>query len=600
MTAKKQQAVPGWRFSLAMGLLAALVSVLVWRVLSLQVLDTDRGYEFLQGQGDARTIRTEVIPAYRGVISDRNGEPLAISTPVASIWINPRQLIKAKEKWQVLADAVGVSYQQIKQKVLDNAHRRFVYLRRHLSPQEAEAVTDLGVHGVYIQREFKRFYPAGEVAAHLVGFTNIDDKGQEGMELAFDQWLQGTSGSKQVLKNLRGAVVRDVAQGKKAERGKDLALSIDIRLQYLAYRELKSAMQRVDAKTGSIVMLDSRTGEVLAMVNQPSFNPNNRSQLRPASLRNRAMTDVFEPGSTVKPLTVIAGLESRKYSPTTLIDTNPGYIRVGKKTLLDQVNLGVIDVTRVLTKSSQVGISKMALNLDEQSVWEVFNRFGLGRTTGSGFPGERSGVLPNRPNWKAIERVNFAFGYGLSVTPLQLAQAYSVFASGGVFRSASLLRQTEPTEGERVLDPGVTRQVVDMMKTVTEEGGTATQAQVVSYSVAGKTGTIHKVGASGYADDRYVSVFAGFSPADNPRIVAVIVIDEPQTGRYFGGEAAAPVFSKVAADALRILDVAPDRYAPSQQVVVHSKAAALSNQHSTKNMSMKKSQTVKKERRKSV
>jgi cell division protein FtsI (penicillin-binding protein 3) len=594
MTAAKQQAAPGWRFSLAMGVLAALALLLVWRVLSLQVLDTDRGYEFLQDQGDARSIRTEVIPAYRGLISDRNGEPLSISTPVASVWINPRQLMQAKEKWQALANVVEIKYQRVKQKVVGNRNRRFVYLRRHMSPDAAEKVMRLNIPGVYVQREFKRYYPAGEVASHVVGFTNIDDKGQEGMELAFDQWLQGTSGSKQVLKDLRGHIIRDVAQGEQAQSGKDLTLSIDLRLQYLAYRELKSAMQRVDAKTGSIVMLDSHTGEVLAMVNQPSFNPNNRRKLRSSSLRNRAMTDVFEPGSTVKPLTVVAGLESGKYTPTTLVDTNPGYIRVGRKTLLDPVNHGVIDVTKILTKSSQVGISKLALNLDEQSVWKVFQRFGLGMSTGSGFPGERLGVLPNRPNWKDIERVNFAFGYGLAVTPIQLAQAYSVFASGGLLRPATLLRQDEPVKGERVLEEKIAHQVIDMMKTVTQKGGTATKAQVVSYSVAGKTGTIHKVGKFGYADDRYVSVFAGIAPATDPRIVAVVVIDEPQTGKYYGGEAAAPVFSKVAADALRILDVVPDRIVPKQQVIVESKKR-MSKQEPSRGVSLRKSPLQKRE-----
>lgn len=581
MATKQQQVVPGWRFSLAVALLGALALLLVWRVLCLQVLDTDRGYQFLQGQGDARSIRTEKIPAYRGVISDRNGEPLSVSTPVSSIWVNPQQLLREKRKWPALAKALKLSNERIKQKILDNRTRQFVYLRRHLAPHEAEKILDLGIAGVNVEREFKRFYPAGEVAAHVVGFTNIDDKGQEGMELAFEQWLKGTSGSKQVLKDLRGHIIRDVAQGSQAKAGKDLTLSIDMRLQYLAYRELKAAMQRVDAKTGSIVMLDSQTGEVLAMVNQPSFNPNNRSRLRSASLRNRAMTDVFEPGSTVKPLTVVAGLESGKYSPGTLIDTSPGHIRVGSKTLLDPVNYGVIDVTGILTKSSQVGITKMALNLDEQLVWNVFQRFGLGMTTGSGFPGERMGVLPNRPNWKAIERVNFAFGYGLSVTALQLAQAYGVFASGGVLRPATLLRQDNPVEGHRVIDAVIARQVIDMMKTVTEKGGTATQAQIASYSVAGKTGTIHKVGKSGYLDDRYVSVFAGVAPATAPRVVAVVVIDEPQSGRYFGGEAAAPVFSKVAAQALRILDVAPDRIVPEQQVIVSSKKPPLKKGAST-------------------
>ncbi|MEE8060006.1 MAG: penicillin-binding transpeptidase domain-containing protein [Pseudomonadales bacterium] len=563
MSKVARQAVPAWRFSLAIFLLAGLVSLLIWRVLSLQVLDTERGHDFLQGQGDARTIRTEHIPAYRGVISDRNGEPLAVSTPVASIWFNPQQLIIEKSRWQELAAAVGISRQSLEKKITNNRRRGFVYLRRHLSPQAADAVLALGIKGVNIQREYKRYYPAGEVAAHIVGFTNIDDQGQEGMELAFESWLRGESGSKRVLKDLHGNIFRDIDQHKSARPGKDLMLSIDMRLQYLAYRELKAAIKKVQAKSGSVVVLDSATGEVLAMVNQPSFNPNNRRDLRIASLRNRAMTDIFEPGSTAKPFTVVAALESGKYHPHTKIDTNPGYLHVGKKTLLDPVNYGVIDITGILTKSSQVGISKLALDLDEQLVWGVFSRFGLGVSSGSGFPGESAGRLPNRPNWRPIERVNFAFGYGLAVTPLQLAQAYAVFASGGVFRNASLLRQEKLVAGEQVVSPVVAKQVVAMLETVTQKGGTATRAQVAAYSVAGKTGTVHKIGKNGgYADDRYIAVFAGLAPVSNPRIVTVVMIDEPKLDKYHGGEAAAPVFAAVVADALRLLNVNPDR-APS-------------------------------------
>ena len=582
MTKVVRQAVPAWRFSLAIILLASLALLLVWRVLSLQVLDTERGHDFLQGQGDARTIRTEQIPGYRGVISDRNGEPLAVSTPVSSIWIDPRRLINEKDRWQELATATGVSYQKVKQKVLNNKRRGFIYLRRHLSPQLAEKILALKIRGVNVQREYKRYYPAGEVAAHIVGFTNIDDKGQEGMELAFESWLQGVSGSKRVLKDLHGNIFRDIDQGEAAQPGKDLMLSIDMRLQYLAYRELKSAMKKVGAKSGSVVMLDSATGEVLAMVNQPSFNPNNRRHLKPANRRNRAMTDVFEPGSTVKPLTVVAALESAKYHPKTIIDTSPGHIRVGRKTLLDPVNYGRINITGILTKSSQVGISKLALDLDEQSVWDVFSRFGLGMSTGSGFPGESAGMLPNRPNWRPIERVNFAFGYGLAVTPLQLAQAYSVFASGGVFRPATLLRQSDSVSGNQVVTAKVAGQLVSMLETVTQKGGTATRAQVAAYTVAGKTGTVHKIGErGGYADDRYVAIFAGMAPASDPRIVTVVMIDEPNHDKYHGGESAAPVFSKVMADALRILNVKPDKLLASERLAKQQKDKSMLRRRSS-------------------
>lgn len=565
------QKLPQWRFRLTLTLLLGLVALLTWRVLCLQVLDTDRGYEFLQDQGDARTVRTERIPAYRGVITDRNGEPLAVSTPVASIWINPRRLETERDRWAELATGVGITYAALAKKITDNSSRQFIYLQRHMAPADAEKVMALHIPGVNVQREYKRYYPAGEVAAHVVGFTNIDDSGQEGVELAYNDWLKGQDGSKVVLKDLHGNAFRDIGQASPAISGKDLMLSIDIRLQHLAYRELKAAMKRYSAKSGSIVMLDSHTGEILAMANQPSFNPNNRSDMRAGSMRNRAMTDVFEPGSTVKPFTVVAALESGRYNPHTRIDTSPGYIRVGSKTLLDPVNYGVIDLTRVLTKSSQVGTSKIALDLDEQDVRDVFSRFGLGASTGSGFPGESAGILPDRSSWRDIERVNFAFGYGLAVTPLQLAQAYAVFANQGVFKHAVLLRDNAKgkTDGseERVVSAKIAGEVATMLQTVTQEGGTATRAEMPIYTAAGKTGTVHKVGKQGgYADNRYMAIFAGMAPATDPRLVTVVVIDEPELKKYHGGQSAAPVFSRVVSHALRILDVMPDKGLSEQHI----------------------------------
>jgi cell division protein FtsI (penicillin-binding protein 3) len=566
--------MPIWRFSLIVMLLASLASLLVWRLLSLQVLDVERGHDFLIGQGDARSVRTETIPAYRGVITDRHGEPLAVSTPVSSIWINPRHMSDDASQWPQLAKALNLPLDQLQKKIIRNRSRAFVYLRRQMAPAAAKKVLDLGIAGVYADREYKRYYPAAEVAAHLVGFTDVDDRGQEGVELAYEEWLRGESGNKRVMKDLRGNVIRDIEQRKTARAGKDLALSIDLRLQYLAYRELKAALQRSDAKAGSMVVLDVQTGEVLAMANQPSYNPNNRRRLQVGHTRNRAMTDVMEPGSTVKPLTVVAALESGRYQPNTPVDTSPGYLRVGRKTLLDPVNYGLIDVTKIITKSSQVGTSKLALDLDERAVFDVFQRFGFGVNTGSGFPGESGGSLPGRANWKAIERVNFAFGYGLSVTPLQLAQAYGVIANKGVKQPTSLLRVDELSQGEPVVSKKIAQQVVAMLKTVTEKGGTGTRAQVDSYSVAGKTGTVHKLGKVGYSDDRYRALFAGMAPADDPRLVAVVVIDEPGAGKYYGGEAAAPVFSKVMADALRILEVAPDKLLAEKQKIQQGRKSA--------------------------
>jgi cell division protein FtsI (penicillin-binding protein 3) len=551
-----------WRFRIVVGALFVLALLLVWRTLTLQVLDVDRGYQFLQGQGNARTNRTEVIPAHRGMISDRNGEPLAVSTPVASIWANPQELKNAKGEWSRLAASLDMKSADLSRRMERYSGSQFMYLRRHMSPAAAKQIIQMKVPGVYLQREYRRFYPAGEVTSHILGFTDIDDRGQEGLELAYDEWLNGTPGRKQVLKDLYGNIIREIDAGEAASPGKDVQLSIDLRLQYLAYRELKEAITKTGAKAGSVVIIDSENGEVLAMVNQPSFNPNNRRQLIPDSMRNRAVIDMFEPGSTVKPLTIVAALESGKYQPDTVINTNPGYIKVGRKLLEDHRNYGAITVAEVLKKSSQVGTTKIALSLDEHDVWGVFNRFGLGRSTGSGFPGESNGMLPNRPNWRPIERATFAFGYGLTVTNLQLAQAYTVFANRGKFQQASLLKRSDKPVMQQVISAKIARQIVDMLEEVTSLGGTATRAQVDAYRIAGKTGTSHKAEAGGYSEDRYFAVFAGVAPASNPRIVAVVTIDEPH-GDYFGGLVAAPVFSKVVSDALRLLNIAPDNLEPA-------------------------------------
>ncbi|WP_372778699.1 peptidoglycan D,D-transpeptidase FtsI family protein [Litorivivens sp.] len=558
MAKQVTEPVPVWRLLVMVLGLAALACMLVWRTLHLQVLDADRGREFLQGQGNARTIRTEQIPAHRGMITDRNGEPLAVSTPVASLWADPKELVAAMGRLPELAQLLGLNRNELREKIERVAGRRFVYLRRHLTPAEAEKVLSAGIPGVYMQREYRRYYPAGEVTAHLIGFTNIDDRGQEGLELAYDEWLRGTPGSKKVLKDLYGHIIRDLDDGRAASPGNDLQLTVDLRLQYQAYKELKVALQRSQAKAGSVVMLDARTGEVLAMVNQPGFNPNNRSELRLAALRNRAVTDVFEPGSTVKPFTVVAALESGKFNQDSVIDTSPGYMRIGSKTLVDPVNYGELNLEGMLKKSSQVGISKLSLALNEQWVWDVFQRIGLGRSTGIGFPGESNGLLPNRPKWLPIERANFAFGYGLSVTALQLAQAYGVLANGGVLQPVSLIQRAQAAESYRVIEEPVARSVSRMLESVIRPGGTGTRARINAYRVAGKTGTVHKIGEGGYADDRYLSLFVGMAPASDPRVVTVVTIDEPESGKYYGGEAAAPVFSRVTGEAMRLLNIAPD------------------------------------------
>jgi cell division protein FtsI (penicillin-binding protein 3) len=558
---KRAQYIPvsPWRLHLMAIVIAILFAMLVWRVLSLQVLETDRGYEFLQNQGEARYVRTAEIPAYRGIITDRRGEPLAVSTPVISLWANPGKVIESGRS-QELAQALSVTADKLQQRLTRYAGKKFIYLQRHMTPVDARRVLSLKIDGVGGRREYQRYYPAGEVVSHLVGFTNVDEQGIEGVELAYDDWLQGTPGRKQVIKDLYGEVVRDIGELQPASPGRDLQLSIDLRLQYLAHRELQRAITLSGARAGTVVTLDSHTGEVLAMVSHPTYNPNARRGIAPGQTRNRAITDVFEPGSTMKPLTLVAALESGLFTPDTMIDTSPGRIKVGSKVLLDPVNYGEISVARVLAKSSQVGIVKMALQMDEQAVWRTFNRFGLGANPGTGFPGESAGVLPYRDQWRPIERVTLAYGYGLAVTPLQLARAYGVIASGGKLLTPSLLRLTDPPTGApQVLEQRIARQVLELLHGVTLDGGTATRARVDGYSVAGKTGTAHKANRNGYSDDRYMAFFAGIAPANNPRLVTIVVIDEPKGDHYYGGEIAAPVFSRITAGALRLLNVVPDQ-----------------------------------------
>ncbi len=512
--------------------------------------------EFLQGQGDARTIRFERINAHRGMITDRHGKPLAISSPVSSLWANPKELLETDDLGE-LAAAFDVPEEEFEARLRRNIGKDFQYLRRMMPPPEAEKILDLGVPGVYEQREYRRFYPTGEVAAHLVGFTNIDDKGQEGVELSFDEWLRGEPGKKKVLRNLYGQTVRDIRPMVEARPGKSLELSVDLRLQYLAYRELKSAVSAHNAESGSIVILDVDSGEVLAMVNQPSYNPNNRTSLDLAAVRNRAATDVFEPGSTVKPLTAAVAMESGAMTAASVVDTNPGFIHVEGKTIPDPVNYGELTLAEIIAKSSQVGITKVALQLDEFEIWEMFRSMGFGEATGIGFPGESNGYLPNHRRWKDIERATFAYGYGLTVTPLQLAKAYMTLARGGSRIDVSLLKGQE-TSATRVMDEETAGEIRRMMLHVTEGDGTGSRASVDGYSVAGKTGTVRKVGETGYDDTRHLAFFAGMAPADDPRIVAVVMINDPKQGEYGGGAVAAPVFARVIEGALRLLNVAPD------------------------------------------
>ena len=539
-------------------ILASLPILLLVKIAQLQILPSqERGVDFLQHQGDSRAIRNVTIPAYRGLITDRNGEPLAISTPVTAIVANPKNI--QKSDIERLSLALKISESQLQSRLQRYRNKSFMYLVQQLPNDEAEKILKLNIPGVSGQQRYKRFYPAGEVTAQLVGFTNYLDIGQEGMELAYDDWLTGEPGKKKVVLDKNRRVINDISLIQAASSGEDLRLSIDLRVQYAAYRALKKAVKKHNAKSGSVVVLDVNSGEVLAMVNQPSFNPNDRSKLRQSSVRNRAITDLMEPGSTVKPFTVLAALESGQFSAQSRIDTNPGYLKVDYKTFVDPSNYGELNLAEVLTKSSQVGTTKVALALDPESTRDLFQRVGFGEVMGTGFPGETLGSLPAYRKWHPVTQATFAFGYGLSVSSLQLARAYAVLANDGLRKEISMVALNSEPEGLRVINAATTKEVRHMLRAASSHKGTGRRAMIDGYSVGGKTGTLHKVKVNGgYDDNRYMSVFAGLSPISSPRLATVVVIDEPRQGDYFGGLVAAPVFSEITGKALRLMQVTPD------------------------------------------
>ncbi len=559
------------RLGVVAGLFALATFALVVRAVDLQVVRKD----FYQRQGDARFLREIAIPTSRGQILDRNGEPLAVSTPVESLWANPPVLMEHAERIPELAQALGLDAAALRERLADRAanRREFDYLRRHLNPEQAARVLALDIPGVNSLREFRRYYPAGEVMAHVLGYTNIDDQGQEGLELAFDHWLAGKPGSQRVIRDRRGRVVENVELVRPPEPGRDLHLSIDRRIQYLAYRELTATLLEHNASSGSMVILDVPTGEILAMVNQPSYNNNARGAAEPSQRRNRAVTDLFEPGSVIKAFTVAAALESGRFTPESVIDTHGGNLRVANHTVRDIRNFGPSDLTRMLTKSSNVAAAKIALELENQQLWSVFERIGIGQVTGSGFPGEASGVLPPPQRWGTLHKVTMSYGYAISTTALQVAQGYAALANGGVLQPPTFVRGTR-RDARRVFDPAMAARIVAMLQTVTEPEGSGTRAAVPNYTVAGKTGTSRRATAGGY-ESRYVSVFAGMVPASAPRLVGVVVVNDPRGGSYYGGLVAAPVFGRVMAGALRLLDIAPDRVLAAFDVgpPVHGDAA---------------------------
>lgn len=569
------QAGEALRRNLVMLFFGLVATLLAWRAVYLQTSDHER----LQNFGRQVSVRQITVEAHRGQITDRDGEPLAISTPVFSLGANPSQLLQSADGVERVAEILELDADDLRDRLEARRDRQFYWVRRHLPPAVSERLRASEIDGLELRKEYKRYYPTSEVAAHLVGFTNVDDQGQEGVELAYDQSLAGHAGTSRVLRDNHGQVIESLGQIKAARPGTDLRLTIDRRLQYVVYRELEAAVARHQAASGSVVVVDARNGEVLALANQPSFNPNSRSDLRGEFYRNRALTDVFEPGSTLKPFTVAAALASGRYQPDTPLDTSPGYYSIGQHVVRDIRNYGQITVADVLRHSSNVGSSRLALSIDSERLWETFRGFGFGDGTGSGLPGEGVGRLAHYSDWSEIEQATLAFGYGLSVTALQLARAYTVLANDGV-RIDLTVQAADPSRSTtNVLPPDVARRVREMLVRVVEEG-TGKRARIPGYSVAGKTGTVHKVSREGYAEDRYRSLFAGMVPATRPQLVAVVVIEDPRDGAYFGGDVAAPVFASVMREATRLMNLPPDR---PQELEIP--VAAVSSQKLSKTLS---------------
>ena len=541
-------------------MLAAGFALLAGRALYLQALET----EFLQGKGDARYSRLIEVPATRGRIVDRRGDALAISTPVKSIWAIPGDVELSAAQRRKLAGLLGLETREL-QKKLDESARDFVYLKRQVSPDTADAIAALGLKGIYQHREFRRYYPGGEIAAHLVGFTGVDDAGQEGVELAFQSHLAGTPGTRRVLKDRLGQVVEDVESIRAAQDGRDLALSIDAKLQSLAFGALQSAVEQHRAKAGALIAVDVRSGEVLALVNVPSFNPNNRARLTGAQLRNRVITDLFEPGSTLKPFTVAAALESGAATSTTVVSTAPGTLTLAHHTIRDVHPAAAMSVAQILQKSSNVGSAKLALGLPAQTLWSLYQRVGFGQPPELEFPGVASGKLRPYGSWRPIEQATMAFGHGISVSLAQLAHAYTVFARDGELVPLTLVKRGVQAGGERIISQDTARAVRSMLEAAVQPGGTGPRARIMGWRVAGKTGTAHKPDHGGYSADKYLSSFVGLAPASAPRLVVAVMIDEP-LGQYYGGAVAAPVFAQVMQGALRMLEVPHD--APLEPLAV--------------------------------
>ncbi|WP_137223901.1 MULTISPECIES: penicillin-binding transpeptidase domain-containing protein [Shewanella] len=546
-----------WRLYVVVGFVLLLFCCLIARAAYIQIIEPDK----LRHESDMRTLRTTSNQVQRGLITDRNGDMLAVSVPVQAVWADPKHAhdqdaFKDMRRWQALADVLQEPVEELVNKVKNNPKKRFVYLKRQVPSAVADYIEQLKIGGIYLKSESRRYYPASEITAQLIGITNIDDVGIEGIENTYNTWLTGTPSKQKVRKSRDGSVVERLDIVQQGESSNDLVLSIDQRIQQLAYRELKRATEIYQATSGSVVVIDVHTGEVLAMANTPSYNPNSRDNLQPHRMRNRALTDTFEPGSTIKPFVVAAALEAGKVKANELISTSPGWMRIGGRQVRDSHNYGEISLAKILVKSSNVGISKLALSIPVEQLLGTYQSMGLGNYSGINLTGESAGLIHNRHRWSDFERATLSFGYGFTATPLQIARMYATLGSGGILYPVSILKLRQAPKGEQVISSQVAHDVMEMLVGVTETGGTATKAHIDGYPVAGKTGTSRKAVAGGYGDD-YVALFAGVAPVHNPRLAISVVINEPKGDKYYGGDVAGPAFAKIMSGALQMLNVEP-------------------------------------------
>lgn len=563
-----------WRFLICLAFLLILAVALIGRLAMLQLLDVEQGQQFLQSQGDARTVRYAQIPAHRGAILDRNGQLLAVSTPVLTLSLNPQQFDVSN--LDTLARLLALDVKELKHRFQQYQDRQFMYVKKHVTPEQAAPVLASGMPGLVAQRDYKRFYPAADLTAQLIGLTGDSDTGLSGLELAFDHVLSGTPGRKKYIKDRSGKAIRDVGIESTAADGRDVRLSIDLRLQYVQYRALQSVVAKSEAMGASAITIDSHTGEILAVSNYPSFNPNDRSTFSASAARNRVFVDQYEPGSTLKALTAVAALETGRYSADTVFNTSPGWMVVQGKTFKDPVDYGQLTLAGVLAKSSQIGTTQLALDIGRDSLLPVLQRFGVGQPLGIGFPGETAGLLPQQSRWSDIEQATLAFGYGVTVSPAQLAAFYGAIANSGRLQPLTLVATAEANRPPAmpVTTPAIASELRDMLGTVTAKGGTGILANVPGFSVAGKTGTVHKAGAGGYDRKRYIAWFAGMAPAENPRFVTVVMVNEPKGESVGGGAIAAPVFADMTAAMLRILGEAPNQQSPVIQLAAARQSVA--------------------------